>query len=77
MHFHHSIILIFNPYLTGLQEYIEAVSFWNYLKHNTLVSCHEVQDQLKFTVLPKEVIYRGTCVLADADLPFGLPPSSG
>lgn len=39
-----------NIYWTGLQEYIEAVSFYHYLKSKTLVSLEQVQSDLTFTV---------------------------
>lgn len=37
-------------YSAGLQEYIEAVSFYHYLKSKTLVSLEQVQSDLTFTV---------------------------
>ncbi len=33
----------------GLQEYIEAVSFYHYLKHKDLVGLKEVEERLTFT----------------------------
>lgn len=35
-------------YSPGLQEYIEALSFYHYLKHSCLISPKEVQTQLEF-----------------------------
>ncbi|XP_062617559.1 translin-associated protein X-like [Saccostrea cucullata] len=37
-------------YSAGLQEYIEAVAFYHYLKSKTLVSLDQVQSDLNFTV---------------------------
>ena len=36
-------------YVSGLQEYIEAVSFYHYLKNKRLVTLDEVQKDLSFT----------------------------
>ena len=32
----------------GLQEYIEAISFWQFLKEKTLISVAEVEEGLRF-----------------------------
>jgi len=32
----------------GLQEYIEAISFWQFLKEKTLISVAEVEEGLQF-----------------------------
>lgn len=45
-----STFILKKNYCTGLQEYIEAVSFYHYLKSKTLVSLEQVQSDLTFTV---------------------------
>ncbi|XP_022324422.2 translin-associated protein X-like [Crassostrea virginica] len=37
-------------YTAGLQEYIEAISFYHYLKSKTLVTLEQVQSDLTYTV---------------------------
>lgn len=40
-------------YTAGLQEYIEALSFYHFLKHRTLIDCKTVQEQLTFEFVTK------------------------
>lgn len=39
-------------YTAGLQEYIEALSFYHFLKHKTLIDWKTVQEQLTFEFVP-------------------------
>lgn len=41
-------------YTAGLQEYIEALSFYHFLKHRTLVDWKTVQEQLTFEFVTKK-----------------------
>ncbi|XP_055336940.1 LOW QUALITY PROTEIN: translin-associated protein X-like [Paramacrobiotus metropolitanus] len=46
---------LFNrAYSPGLQEYIECLSLWHYLEHETLIGLDGVQKDLRFTVDGRE-----------------------
>ncbi|KAJ4447497.1 hypothetical protein ANN_09504 [Periplaneta americana] len=42
--------LILSTFATGLQEYIEAVTFHYYLKNNSLQHWIDIQEELNYTI---------------------------
>ncbi|KAK1791358.1 hypothetical protein P4O66_013377 [Electrophorus voltai] len=57
-------------FTSGVQEYVEAVSFHHFIKHRTLISLEEINARLVFmrhekmdTKVGAEVLWPGTCVL--------------
>ena len=42
---HYQLLRAYSP---GLQEWVEALSFYHFLRHNKIISYQETQDQLSF-----------------------------
>ena len=42
---HYQFLRAYSP---GLQEWVEALSFYHFLRHNKIISYQETQDQLRF-----------------------------
>ena len=43
---HYQFLRAYSP---GLQEWVEALSFYHFLRYNKIISFQETQDQLRFT----------------------------
>ena len=46
----HQFIRAYSP---GLQEWVEALSFYHFLRHEKIISHQDTEDQLRFTESPE------------------------